>query len=349
GGAFGGFGSFGGFGGFGGSSSASTTNICSHTELVPQHQECTDAEDGYEFLVMHRHMIHALREAFPGHLELFEGFPSFPYEAQDVPVEWQSRFGTGWSQSIIDTAKTLEAIESNLSQFPTEGDLGKFIQCGGMSNGASSIHGALHFKWVVTESPNSLGNQSVNIGNYMFWKLHGWIDQIWERYRAAKGLTDDEPKLKDALISQCREMHELGDVVGPSTGTGSTEPLPAESGFFHESVRPILEKTCSSCHNDSSPEANMPLGGHISSADIVKLLVDVPSAHGGQFKRVVPGDASQSWLYLKASGTAMNAGCQGSTCNAQVMPPTGQVTLSQSELDTIKKWINDGAPAPTEQ
>jgi hypothetical protein len=92
----------------------------------------------------------------------------------------------------------------------------------------------------------------------------------------------------------------------------------------------------------------MSLGGHISSADIVKNLVNVQTMHGGQFKRIVPNDAANSWLYLKASGTAMNAGCTGAMCNAQVMPPTGQVTLSQTDLNTIRQWIADGAPPPTQ-
>ncbi|HEY2733345.1 MAG TPA: hypothetical protein VGI70_05135, partial [Polyangiales bacterium] len=185
---------------FGGAMSAICTQ---HPELIPTHQECTDAEDGFEFLVVHRHMIIALKQAFPQHAALFAAFPHFPFDATDVPVEWQDRWGSGWSASIKQTAMTLENIESNLAQFPTEGDLGKFIQCGGMSNGASSIHGALHFKWVVNDSPYSLGKQSVNIDNYMFWKLHGWIDDVWERYRVATGLTPSDPKLKGALTEQC--------------------------------------------------------------------------------------------------------------------------------------------------
>jgi len=332
----------GSFGGFGGSSA-----VCSMKELIPAHQECADAEDGYQFLVMHRHMMRALRQTFPEHTELFAGFPTFPLEAKDVPSEWQGRWGTGWAQSIKDVAKTLESIESKLSQFPSEGDLGKFIQCGAMSNGASSIHGALHFKWVVNASPHSLGKQTVNIENYMFWKLHGWIDTIWERYRVAKGLSADEPKLTEALTAQCREMHRLGQAVAPTSSGGNKDPLPVEHGFFHESVRPILEKVCSGCHSESSPEAGLPLGGQVSSADIVKQLVNVTAMHGGTFKRVVPSSPDKSWLYLKVSGTAMAAGCQGSGCNAQVMPPAGQVSLSKTDLMTIRQWISDGAPAPT--
>jgi hypothetical protein len=317
---------------------------------VPEHQECSDAEDGYEFLVMHRHMMIALRQAFPQHAELFQGFPHFPYNATDVPEQWQSRFGTGWTPQILDTAKTLEAIESNLSQFPTEGDLGKFIQCSTMANGASSIHGALHFKWVVDSSPNSLGKQTVNIGNYMFWKLHGWIDTIWERYRAAKGLADDEPKLVAALLDQCREMHQLGRVIDPNLVQDNTGPLPVEHGYFHETVRPALERVCSGCHSESSPEAKMPLGGHISSTDVVKNLVNVQSYSGGQFLRVVPGHPEQSWLYLKAAGMAASAGCTGSTCRTESMPPgaTAAQMLTAAELATLSQWITDGAPAPTE-
>ena len=332
----------------GGGAPPSSTAICAHKELIPADQECSDAEDGYEFLAAHRHMIMSLKEAFPQHADLFAGFPHFPFNATDVPEQWRSRWGTGWSQQIIATAQTLEAIESNLSQFPTEGDLGKYIQCGGMGNGASSIHGALHFKWVVNSSPYSLGKQQVNIDNYMFWKLHGWIDQIWERYRVAKGLTPDDPKLMETLLEQCREMQALGQAVKGIPSTPDDTPLPVEHGFFAEQVRPILERVCSGCHSETSPEANMSLGGHITSADVVKGLVNVQTMHGGQFVRIAPGDPDHSWLYLKVSGQAANAGCMGTMCNAEVMPPTGQVTLSTTDLSTIRQWIQSGAPAPTQ-
>ena len=331
------------------STTSNGVNVCTHTELVPAHQECSDAEDGYEFLVMHRHMMQSLRQAFPQHTALFQGFPHFPFNATDVPQEWQGRWGTGWSQQIKDTATTLEAIESNLSMFATEGDLGKSIQCGGMSNGASSIHGALHFKWVVNDSPHSLGKQTVNIDNYMFWKLHGWIDEIWERYRVAKGLKDDQPQLVQALHDQCVQMHDLGLLFDPSIANRPDSPLPVEHGYFHETVRPILEQVCSGCHDAaSSPEANMPLAGHISSADIVKGLINATTTYGGQFKRIVPNNTAKSWLYLKVSGMAAAAGCTGTTCNAEVMPPTGQVTLTSGQLAIIASWINMGAPAPTQ-
>ena len=47
---------------------------------------------------------------------------------------------------------------------------------------------ALHAQWAITGSPSTLGSQAVNIENYVFWKLHGWIDDVWERYRTAQGM-----------------------------------------------------------------------------------------------------------------------------------------------------------------
>jgi hypothetical protein len=323
--------------------------LCNKPELVAPNAECANAEDGYQFLVMHRHMMQALRQAFPTYPDLFKGFPRFPAQASDVPTEWQGRWGTGFAQSVRETAALLEDIENKLSQFPSEGELGKFIQCGMMASGASSIHGALHFKWVVNDSPHSLGKQTVNVDNYMFWKLHGWIDQIWERYRKAKGLTPDEPKLKQALVAQCQEMDRLGKEFSGGAGTrdaGVAMPLPMESGFFHEKVRPIFERVCSGCHSEASPEANLSLGGAISSADVVEGLVNAQTARGGSFMRVVPGNPQRSWLYLKVAGMAAAAGCTG-TCSTGVMPPAGMVTLAQADLDVIRQWIMDGAPAPT--
>lgn len=235
--------------------SAVDFSICVNRVLIPEDQECENPSDGYQFLVMHRHMIQSLKQAFPEHAQLFEGFPSFPYQATDVPEQWRDRWGTGWAPAILASADTLENIEQNLSQFASEGELGQFIQCGSELDG---VHGALHFKWVVNESPNSLGKQTVNIGNYMFWKLHGWIDRIWERYRIAKGLTPDEPKLRDELVEQCREMHALGQVIDPSADPPTSDPLPDEAGFFHESVRPILDRRCSGCHSEGSSTIIIP-------------------------------------------------------------------------------------------
>ncbi len=243
---------------------------CNVTELVSAHRECSDATNGLEFLAAHRHMIESLKQAFPQHASLFAPFPSFPFDATDVPEPWRGRFGTGWSQNVKEMAKVLEDIEHNLDRFPSEGDLGKFMQCSGSGGG---VHGALHFKWAVNGSPGNLGNQTINLRNFMFWKLHGWIDQIWSRYRAAKQLAADQPAYTQVMQAQCREMDALtryAQTKKPSTPAQPGGDKTVESGIFHEKVRPILEQHCSACHSEASPEASLSLGGNLSSTAIVK-------------------------------------------------------------------------------
>ena len=295
----------------------------------------------------------------------FGSSASFPFDIGDVPEEWRDRWSVGglirgelgevgWDAQTLQVAHRLESIGGTYDGgFATEGELGMYIQCGiqnpvpgEMANGAGSIHGALHFKWVVQDSPHSLGKQTANLENYMFWKLHGWIDDIWERYREVKGLVDDPTDLvEEEMRSQCWEMHELGHVVDTSCQDREVT-LPAESGVFHDTVRPILERTCASCHSECSPSGNVSLGGAISSAAVVANLVERNSFSGGQFKLVVPGDPMKSWLYLKAAGLATEAGCEG-RCLTQTMPPFGNmVTLTEDELGAIYNWIAQGAEAP---
>src|SRR5262249_9386652 len=157
--------------------------------------------------------------------------------------------------------------------------------------------------------------------NYMFWKLHGWIDKVWETYRRAKGLQPSDPKLVDDLIAQCREMDTEIQIIKNSmktddSTTGAQPALPNETGFFHEKERPIFtseRNLWSGCDAETGANAMLTLGGNISSAKIVAGLVNRPSNDGGQYKIVAPGDPEHSWLYLKASGKAAAAGCMPSS------------------------------------
>ena len=91
------------------------------------------------------------------------------------------------------------------------------------------------------------------------------------------------------------------------------------------------------------------LGGNVSSKQIVEgLLKD--AAHAPGFKLVVPGQPEKSWLYRKIANTASTAGCvianpqNMDECNTAKMPPTG--SLTPAELETVRKWIADGAQPP---
>lgn len=336
-------------GGFAPPGGGGNFNPCDYPELAPEANECENARDGYEFLVMHRHMLESLRQLWPSHTDLFEGWDKWP-EATDYPELLQPYF-RNWSADVAREAAILDNIEDNSAMFADEGELGMWIQCGSLRGGvgANNLHGALHFNgYPQNNQSHSVANQRRNLDSFVFWKLHGYIDKIWERYRIAKGQTPDEPALREELKAQCLEMDALAHYIEAGGKPPEDTEIPDEYGFFHEVVRPGLENFgCATCHG-AGEDAGLRLGFQISSAEIVSRLVNVSSAYASGYKLVVPGDPDNSWLYLKAAGSSATSGaqCQGVMNCRQPMPPGGG-TLPANDLANLRQWILDGAQPPT--
>lgn len=313
--------------------------------------------DGLAFLMAHRHMLEMLRETFPKHAGLFSGFKEVPKNRNhpENPMPWKN---VSWTQSNLRGFEILENIEKNLAMFPTEDDLGHFIQGSirwtpqnpstFVSQTGSGLHGALHGQWTVIGSPIALINQAVDVRNFTFWKLHGWIDDIWERYRVAKGQKRTDADYQKLHYEQCMEMHALEprnrkgvkpDLSGGGTQTGAD---PDASGFFAKSVRPLFDATCTGCHSaEGGAAAGLVLGGAgVTTREIVEGLVGV-KATNDEYDLVVPGNPDKSWLYLKASAASERVTCQGA-CDRQRMPPAGTV-LTTAQLATLRQWITNDA------
>lgn len=343
-------------------------NICTdYPVLVPADQNCKTSGDGYQFLLFHRHMLQTLKALWPKHAADFAGFPKFPTTKEELPDVWNTA-DPKWSQTILDAAAIGDNIDKpeNMAKFPDEGSLGHWLQCAVGSTKLFStepyigLHFNLHDQWSRgSSSEHGLNNGQVNITNYMFWKLHGWIDNVWEKYRVAKGLTKaDSPemqKYKRDLTQSCNEMDIEIQILKQGTGKVVLDCPPDvdETGTFHTMVRPIFETDknhCASCHgpSQSSPYADLTLGGQVSSKCLVERLKRA-SNDGGQFKLVEPGDPDKSYLYLKASGKAVDAGCVSSDpnkpCNTAAMPPGGK-TMTDAELKILYDWIKAGANYP---
>jgi hypothetical protein len=342
-------------------------NICKdYPVLIPADQNCKTAGDGYQFLLFHRHMLQTLKQLWPKHAADFEGFPHFPTSAADLPDAFKDK--ASWPANPLAAGDIGDHIEQHLDQFPDEGALGFWLQCQAGAKLAAApnlpyvgVHFDLHNQYSRMGSTHGLNDGQVNVTNYMFWKLHGWIDNVWEKYRVAKGLTKEGSpemeKYKRDMVQSCNEMAIEEEILKSTPGSGPVLDCPPdvdEKGDFHTKVRPIFETTtnhCASCHGptQSSPYASLTLGGSVSSKCIVDRLKK-QSNDGGQFKLVEPGDPDKSWLYLKASGKADAAGCVSSDpnkpCNSAQMPPGGVRTLSDAELETLRKWIADGAAYP---
>src|SRR4051812_13617745 len=98
--------------------------------------------------------------------------------------------------------------------------------------------------------------------------------------------------------------------------------LPAQTTSkidFAKEVLPILRQKCVTCHSGTQPASGMRLDR--KSAVINR-------------RGVVPGSAQNSFLFHRISGN--DYGMQ--------MPPTG--ALPPEQIDTIKRWIEQGADWP---
>src|ERR1035437_7894588 len=101
-----------------------------------------------------------------------------------------------------------------------------------------------------------------------------------------------------------------------------TRLLPAQTASkvdFAKDVLPILRQNCVTCHSGAQPASGMRLDR--KSAVINR-------------RGVVPGSAENSFLFHRISGN--DYGMQ--------MPPTG--ALKPEQIDTIKRWIDQGADWP---
>jgi hypothetical protein len=308
--------------------------------------------DGYAFLVMHRHMIQALKQAFPKHAALFSSLKHIPRRQDDPenPTPWRE---ITWTSGQLAALEILENIEDNLDRFPSEDELGLYMQGAtrwtpenvSVDTGekTAGIHGALHFQWAVAGSPGDLGRQTINNRNLIFYKFHGWMDDVWERYRRANGIDENDPDYLEELFNQCKEMHDLDLRNRPIPDGADMLAPPPEFGFFVRNVRPILEKNCAGCHGAAAAEANLVLGGMGRlNADIIAHIVGV-KASNGEYDLVLPGNPDKSWLYLKISGGAAAAACSGD-CNRQRMP--AGMALTEDEIVFVRQWILQGAPLP---
>ena len=100
-------------------------------------------------------------------------------------------------------------------------------------------------------------------------------------------------------------------------------PLP-DTIDFQRDVQPLFREHCVSCHGPTQQ-----FGG-------LRLDRRADALRGGTQTDIGPGNADGSRLYHRVIGTAFG----------QQMPPTGPLTLEQTEI--IKQWIDEGASWPDE-
>jgi hypothetical protein len=162
------------------------------------------AGNGDEFLLMHRAMLQLLVKNFPEHAPYLRGWNTPPTDpsAVDDPVPGGAAFDPNRSAAIA-------RIENSPTTFNSDDELGLFIETNlrptatdplaRSTDGRTGLHNYLHNRWTNTTSDINLGDPTVNIFNARFWRLHGWIDYQWWRYRQAQGLSDTDPAYQQGL------------------------------------------------------------------------------------------------------------------------------------------------------
>jgi mono/diheme cytochrome c family protein len=101
---------------------------------------------------------------------------------------------------------------------------------------------------------------------------------------------------------------------------------------FQKDIQPIFTDSCVKCHGPKEQKAKLDL----SDGKAYRALVNVPSAEVHSMMRVKPGDAEQSYLWLKLQHTAQKG---------DGMPKWWFWSrhLPQDQLTLIKAWIDGGA------
>jgi hypothetical protein len=193
-----------------------------------------DKGNGLDFLAMHRAMIQILTTKFPQDKGLFAGWPSPPTNPKDPNDPVPS--GKPMDPGMLKAIDTLNHLEQHLAQFPTDDDLGRFIQTNlgaalDPSLGSSGVHNYLHNRFSNPKSKIDIGDPTVNIQNQLFWRLHGWIDSRWTQYRALKGEKDTDADYAGAIKDA--KMHMSMNMSGKKgLGLGKVAPAPASVRHF---------------------------------------------------------------------------------------------------------------------
>jgi hypothetical protein len=116
------------------------------------------------------------------------------------------------------------------------------------------------------------------------------------------------------------------------------DPSTFYDGTFDRIQKQIFTQRCaiSPCHDSQSHQANMTLEAGSSYDAIVDVTPTTPNVPV-DWKRVLPGDSTRSFLFHKVSGDlAVGQGSQ--------MPLVGP-PLDAHLIDIIRLWIDAGAPA----
>src|SRR6185503_18112698 len=118
------------------------------------------------------------------------------------------------------------------------------------------------------------------------------------------------------LLAQAISLH--GRPLEVKAGADAANP-PSRILLFEQAILPILERSCVKCHSGSNPQGGLDVRTRVS------LL-----RGGAKGPALVPGSPEKSILFRRVHSGEM---------------PLGGPSLSAFDLELIRQWIQQGAPA----
>jgi hypothetical protein len=162
-----------------------------------------DAMSGLEFLAMHRAMIEHLREKFGDvRVENDSAYETF----SDVLDGWNTDEKVSAAIKKYVHGKGLKQFQAalgpanDLAKFESDDAFGLFVQTtlritydvdpndsferkySQATETGAGIHNSLHGIFMDSSSPIDVGDPGTNLGNELFWGIHGWIEAKWQAY-----------------------------------------------------------------------------------------------------------------------------------------------------------------------
>ncbi|UVC06849.1 hypothetical protein IHQ71_16495 [Rhizobium sp. TH2] len=197
-----------------------------------------EAGNGEDFLFMHRAMLQLLVANFTQSIHFLRGWATLPQDNADMddpvpPNPAGAPPNPAKDASHPKMAEAITRVEARAPEFPSDEELGLFLQTKmrpvpgdafrESPDKAAGLHNYLHNRWSDGTSPIDIGRPLVNTFNQRFWKLHGWIDHQWWRFRRSKGMNDGDAayqtklKLYLDMMNQSGHHHHFDEVLSTTT------------------------------------------------------------------------------------------------------------------------------------
>lgn len=168
---------------------------------------CSSKQNSLKFMAMHKHLLQGVRALWPSLEHQFDAWMMLP-EEEDYPASTQSVFNA-WPDKVRRHAMLLTSMKSMSDRevflrWPNEGDFVHWMLCGSTESGMSvdALYGALMSNLIESVDPAS-DHPKLQLEQFLFWKVHAWLEMHWNRYRLRKQLTPLEPELQAEMIKQC--------------------------------------------------------------------------------------------------------------------------------------------------